>query len=65
LLGDPEDQELFHDYLIANVKLYFDKFEDELAPDVSEPTNQAYQTAADAEAPDLDDPTADEIDLGL
>ena len=65
LLGDPEDQELFHDYLIANVKLYFDKFEDELAPDVSEPTNQAYQTAADAEAPDLDEPTADEIDLGL
>ncbi|MHA2220406.1 MAG: hypothetical protein ACXACY_31430 [Candidatus Hodarchaeales archaeon] len=56
---------MFHDYLIANVKLYFDKFEDELAPDVSEPTNQAYQTAADAEAPDLDDPTADEIDLGL
>ena len=65
LLGDPEDQELFHDYLIANVKLYFDKFEDELAPDVNEPTNQAYQSAADAEAPDLDEPTADEIDLGL
>jgi len=65
LLGDPEDQELFHDYLIANVKLYFDKFEDELASDVNEPTNQAYQSAADAEAPDLDEPTADEIDLGL
>ena len=39
--------------------------EDELAPDVAEPTNQAYQSAADAEAPDLDEPTADEIDLGL
>jgi hypothetical protein len=67
LLGDEEDQGLFHDYLIANVKLYFDKFEDELSGSVEEPTNQAYQTAADAEAPDidLDQPTSDEVDLGL
>tara|TARA_R110002110_G_scaffold93480_2_gene243165 strand:+ start:467 stop:1288 length:822 start_codon:yes stop_codon:yes gene_type:complete len=45
LLSNNEDQELFYDYLIANLKLYFDKFEDELAPDVEEPTNQAYQDA--------------------
>ena len=52
LLSDAEDQELFYDYLIANLKLYFDKFEGELASSVEEPTNAAYDTAAaEAEAP--------------
>ena len=51
MLSDPDDQELFYDYLIANLKLYFDKFEGELAGDVEEPTNQAYNMAKqDAEA---------------
>tara|TARA_R110000824_G_scaffold297519_1_gene485727 strand:+ start:6863 stop:7645 length:783 start_codon:yes stop_codon:yes gene_type:complete len=45
LLSDNEDQELFYDYLIANLKLYFDKFEEELAEVVTEPTNQAYDMA--------------------
>jgi hypothetical protein len=45
LLSNAEDQELFYDYLIANLKLYFDKFETELADRVSEPTNQAYDAA--------------------
>ena len=47
LLSNEEDQELFYDYLIANLKLYFDKFETELSPEVEEPTNQAYDTAKD------------------
>tara|TARA_R100000664_G_C2756232_1_gene144061 strand:+ start:2858 stop:3700 length:843 start_codon:yes stop_codon:yes gene_type:complete len=51
LLDDPEDQELFYDYLIANVKLYFDKFEDELETNVEEPTNQAYQDAKAEQEP--------------
>ena len=50
LLSNAEDQELFYDYLIANLKLYFDKFESELATNVEEPTNQAYQDAKDQEA---------------
>jgi hypothetical protein len=45
LLSNEEDQELFYDYLIANLKLYFDKFEEELASAVEEPTNQAYDMA--------------------
>ena len=45
LLSDPEDQEIFYDYLIANLKLYFDKFEEELNASVDEPTNQAYKSA--------------------
>ena len=50
LLSDPEDQELFYDYLIANLKLYFNKFEDQLSGSVEEPSNQAYDDAvADGE----------------
>ena len=45
LLSDPEDQELFYDYLIANLKMYFNKFEEELAPGVPEPSNKAYDMA--------------------
>ena len=45
LLANPEDQELFFDYLLANVKMYFDKFEKELDPNATEPTNQAYDQA--------------------
>ena len=52
LLSDPEDQELFYDYLIANLKLYFDKFESELASTVEEPTNQAYDTAKEEDPPE-------------
>ena len=45
---DAEDQELYTMIiLIANLKLYFDKFEGELADTVSEPTNQAYDMAKD------------------
>lgn len=52
LLSNPEDQEVFYDYLIANLKLYFDKFEGELADTVSEPTNQAYDSAKEEPAPE-------------
>jgi len=61
LLSNAEDQELFYDYLITNVKLYFDKFEKELDPSIEEPSNQAYDMAKQ----DLEQPTEDEIDLGL
>jgi hypothetical protein len=50
VLSNPEDQELFYDYLIANLKLYFDKFEEELADVVEEPTNQAYDMAKEEPA---------------
>jgi len=64
LLSNPEDQELFYDYLIANAKLYFDKFEGELSPEVEEPTNQAYDMAKDQT--DLDsEPAEDELEIEL
>ena len=53
LLSNDEDQELFYDYLIANLKLYFEKFEEELAPGVQEPTNQAYDMAKQGQGTDV------------
>jgi hypothetical protein len=50
LLDNEEDQDLFYDYLVANLKLYFDKFEKELDPESVEPTNQAYDTASGEQA---------------
>ncbi|HHZ96459.1 MAG TPA: hypothetical protein EYN67_13110 [Flavobacteriales bacterium] len=58
LLSNAEDQELFYDYLIANLKLYFDKFEGELTDSVDEPTNQAYDMAKD-DAQLSDEPAQD------
>ena len=43
VLSNEEDQDLFYDYLITNMKLYFDKFEDELAPMVTEPSTVPYE----------------------
>ena len=65
LLSDPEDQELFYDYLIANLKLYFDKFEEELASSVNEPTNQAYDMAKSGEAGELESGEEDLLELEL
>jgi hypothetical protein len=57
LLSAEEDKQLFHDYLITNLKLYFDRFEDELASTTEEPTTDEYEAEvdADAEAPEGDD----------
>lgn len=50
LLADDEDRKTFYDYLITNIKLYFDKFEDELSTELQEPTTPEYEkAAADAE----------------
>jgi len=43
LLDDEKDRSLFYDYLITNLKLYFDKFEEEMAPTVEEPTTPEYE----------------------
>lgn len=59
LLSNEEDQKLFEDYLITNLKLYFDKFEDELSATLSEPTTPEYEAekaaSADAEETDEED----------
>ena len=52
LLSNQEDQGLFYDYLIANIKLYFDKFESQLSSNLQEPTNQAYKDARKTDSVD-------------
>jgi cytidyltransferase-like protein len=47
-LDNPEDQEMFYDYLIANLKLYFDKWDGEMTTSVQEPTNDEYESAKTA-----------------
>ena len=48
-LANVEDKKIFVDYLITNVKLYFDKFEDELQKTVEEPTTDEYEQAKSGE----------------
>jgi hypothetical protein len=43
MLADEEDKEMFYDYLITNLKLYFDKFEEDLAGSLEEPTTDEYE----------------------
>ena len=47
VLGSDEDKDLFYDYLITNLKLYFDKFESDLST-VEEPTTDEYEDQAGA-----------------
>ena len=47
-LANPKDKEIFLDYLVTNLKLYFDKFESELASTVEEPTTPEYDSAKQA-----------------
>ena len=42
---------MFYDYLIANLKLYFDKWDGEVAKNVEEPTNDEYDQAKAASTP--------------
>ena len=42
-MDDDQDQDLFYDYLLTNLKLYFDKFEEELEASPDEPTTPEYE----------------------
>ncbi len=59
LLSNEEDQGLFEEYLLTNIKLYFDKFEDELSATLVEPTTPEYEEEKEAE------PESDEEELEL
>jgi hypothetical protein len=59
-LSNEKDKDLFYDYLIANLKLYFDKFEDELATIVDEPSSEIYDQEIEAGGEEL---SADDADI--
>ena len=41
-LADAEDRKLYKDYMLTNLKLYFDRFEDELKSTLPEPKSPDY-----------------------
>ena len=66
-LSDEEDRVTFKDYLITNIKLYFDKWEKELG-DVVEPTTDEYEEEkeeAEDETVEAETAEADEEELEL
>ena len=57
-LDDPKDRQMFKDYLLTNLKLYFERFEEELqtdlpAPDIETPEGAEMAPAPEAGAPDM------------
>lgn len=61
MLADPKDEELFYDYLLTNMMLYFDKFEDELQSTLPDQTTPEYEDEK-ADADNLD--TEEDTDTG-
>ena len=49
MLADEEDQKLFYDYLLTNLLLYFDKFEDELSTTLPDTTTPEYEKKQEEE----------------
>ena len=47
-LGDENDQKLFYDYLLTNLMLYFDKFEDELIAELPQTSTEEYEQEKEA-----------------
>ena len=62
MLADEEDQTLFYDYMLTNMLLYFDKFEDELQPTLPDTTTPEYEEEKDKdEATDLEADEATDV----
>ena len=61
-LYDPNDRDIYADYLITNLQLYFDEFEDELQNILPEPENPDYEQRK-TEMPSIG--AEPEIDTGL
>ena len=64
LLADEEDRQTFYDYLITNVKLWMDRWDDEVSSDIEEPTTPEYEEAAE-EAEGEEDPLEGEEELDI
>ena len=69
MLADESDKDVFYDYLITNMLLYFDKFEDELESDLPDVTTDEYEAEQEQEK-DLGnvgepEPSLDNLDQDL
>ena len=68
-LSDDEDQKTFQDYLVTNLKLYFDKWEKELG-EVIEPTTEEYEdekveNGEEVPAEDPEEESEEELDFDI
>ena len=65
ILANPKDEDMFTDYLLTNLKLYFDRYEDELKGVVAEPSTEEYEDEkAEMDAKPTDDDLGGEDELG-
>ena len=62
LLDNEEDEEVFYDYLLTNLKLYMDKFEDDLKIKLNEPTTPEYEQEKDSSDVEDEEPAPPEGD---
>ena len=63
MLADDQDRDMFYDYLVTNLLLYFDKFEADLATTLPDVTTPEYEEEKDSvQAVDNEEETPD---LGL
>ena len=49
MIADEEDKDIFYEYLVTNMLLYFDKFEDEIAETLPDQTSPEYEKEKSAE----------------
>jgi hypothetical protein len=63
LLSNPKDRKTFYKYLITNLGLYFDQFEDELKTIVPEPTTPEYEAEKSKKAAELQTSSPDNAGL--
>lgn len=59
MLADEKDQDLFYDYLITNMLLYLDKFEDEIQETLPSVTTPEYEQKKDEEESEETTPAAE------
>jgi hypothetical protein len=65
MLADEADKDVFYDYLITNMLLYFDKFEDELQANLPDVTTDEYEDeqAGEEDLGNVEEPEASGEDL--
>jgi hypothetical protein len=69
-LDDQQDQEIYKRWMLANLKLYFDKWEKGLDPKLKEPSSPEYDKSkqdspeeAPAEEPATKDPAPEDVGI--
>ena len=62
MLADDEDKNLFYDYLVTNLLLYFDKFEDELTNELPDVSTDEYEAEQEKSVSPEENPEGDDLE---